>query len=216
VESLLAEVDGLIPSDPKHNGTLGMNGSIGGRVNDLIVVLTGATRFLSGHILQKLVLDHRVREVHCIAIRPDVSGKPRHVKVQQPKIIEHIGDLASPRAGLSQTEFNKLSEHADLIIHTAYVVNFLKSYNSVRPTNVASMSALLAWRLGVECQCILFRPTSSPCSSRQANSRWLRFLPPSCDLQRTSTEKTATASAMRQASGYARHYWSVSQLRCLP
>lgn len=144
VESLLAEVDGLIPSDPKLNGTLGMNGSIGGRVNDLIVVLTGATRFLGGHILQKLVLDHRVREVHCIAIRPDVSGKPRHVKVQQPKIIEHIGDLASPRAGLSQTEFNKLSEHADLIIHTAYVVNFLKSYNSVRPTNVASMPALLA------------------------------------------------------------------------
>lgn len=67
-----------------------------------------------------------------------LSGKPRHVKVQHPKIIEHIGDLASPRAGLSQIEFNKLSEHADLIIYTAYEVNFLKSYNSVRPTNVAS------------------------------------------------------------------------------
>jgi len=144
VESLLAEVDGLIPSDPKLNGTLGINGPISGHFNDLIVVLTGATGFLGGHILQKLVLDYRVREVHCIAIRPDVGGKPRHVKVQHPKIKEHIGDLASLRAGLSQTEFNKLSEHADLIIHTAYEVNFLMSYNSVRPTNVASMPALLA------------------------------------------------------------------------
>ena len=80
----------------------------------------------------------------CIAIRPDVSGKPCHVKVQHPKIIEHIGDLASPRAGLLQTKLNKLSEHVDLIIHTAYEVNFLKSYNSVRSTNVASMPTLLA------------------------------------------------------------------------
>ena len=152
VESLLAEVESLIPCDPKLNGTNGTNWPVNGHSNvltnrhspGLVVVVTGATGFLGGHILQKLVYDDRVREVHCIAIRPDPSGKPRHVRVQHPKIAEHIGDLASPRAGLSQTDFDKLSQHADLIIHPAYEVNFLKSYKSVRPTNVASMLALLA------------------------------------------------------------------------
>lgn len=149
---MLAEVEGLIPSYPKHNGANGTNGSVNGHANGLtnghspglVVVLTGATGFLGGHILQKLVYDDRVREVHCIAIRPNPSGRSRHVKVRHRKIAEHTGDLASPRAGLSQTDFNKMSQHADLIIHAAYEVNFLKSYNSVRPTNVASMPALLA------------------------------------------------------------------------
>ena len=152
IESLLAEVEGLIPSSPKLNGTNGTNGLVNGHANGLtnghspglVVILTGATGFLGGHILRTLIYDDRVREVHCIAIRPDPSGKSRHVKVRHPKIAEHAGDLASPRAGLSQTDFNRLSQHADLIIHPAYEVNFLKSYNSVRSTNVASMPVLLA------------------------------------------------------------------------
>jgi hypothetical protein len=51
----------------------------------------------------------------------------------------HRIDLASPRVGLSQVDFNKLSQHADLIIHHAYEINFIKSYSSVRSVNVASM-----------------------------------------------------------------------------
>ncbi|KAI2630164.1 hypothetical protein GGS26DRAFT_598659 [Hypomontagnella submonticulosa] len=152
IESLLAEVEGLISSKPKLNGANGTNGSANGHINGhanghdsgLVVVLTGATGFLGKHILQKLVHDDRVREVHCIAIRPGPDGTPRHVEVQHPKVIEYIGDLASPLAGLSQASFGKLSQHADLIFHTAFEVNFLKSYNSVRPTNVASMPTLLA------------------------------------------------------------------------
>ncbi|KAI0377622.1 hypothetical protein F5Y04DRAFT_291685 [Hypomontagnella monticulosa] len=152
IESLLAEVESLIPSKSKMNGANGTNGTTNGHINGyansfdsgLIVVLTGATGFLGGHILKKLVHDDRIREVHCISIRPSLDGTPRHVKAQHPKIIEYIGDLASPLAGLSQADFSKLSQHADLIFHTAFEVNFLKSYNSVRQTNIASMPVLLA------------------------------------------------------------------------
>lgn len=152
IESLLAEVEGLIPSDLNVNGRNDKNGLANGHADEwkkrhssgTVVVLTGATGFLGGHMLDKLVCDDRVREVHCLAIRPDSSGQPRHVKTRHPKITEYTGDLASSRCGLSQADFNKLSQHADLIIHPAYDVNFLKSYRSVRPTNVASMPALLA------------------------------------------------------------------------
>ncbi|WYZ38312.1 hypothetical protein EsH8_III_000226 [Colletotrichum jinshuiense] len=105
--------------------------------NGLVVVLTGATGFLGSSVAQRLVDDDRVREVHCIAIR-GADGQARRVPVRSDKIVEHAGDLESPLLGLSDADFDGLSRRADVIIHNGAQVSFLKTYQSLRQSNVSS------------------------------------------------------------------------------
>ncbi|RYP65136.1 hypothetical protein DL769_006415 [Monosporascus sp. CRB-8-3] len=108
----------------------------------LVVLLTGATGFLGTHILQRLVEDDRIKEIHCIAIRPDALGHPRHVSVKSEKVVEYSGDLSDRFLGLSESEFSSLTESIDLIIHNGAEVSFLKTYSSLRRANVVSMRTL--------------------------------------------------------------------------
>ncbi|KAI1776647.1 hybrid PKS-NRPS PsoA [Hypoxylon cercidicola] len=113
-----------------------------GAKSGLTVLLTGATGFLGRHILNSLVESERVREVHCVAIRPDADGKARHV-IPHAKVVEHAGDLSARRLGLSAAAFQQLSDRADVIIHNGADVSFLKSYASLRRPNVLSTRALI-------------------------------------------------------------------------
>ena len=101
------------------------------------VILTGATGFLGGHILQHLVASERIAQVHCIAIRQH-GTHPRDLPIQSKKIVVHYGDLSLPRLGLSEAAFTSLSALADAIIHNGADVSFLKSYTSIRKPNVVS------------------------------------------------------------------------------
>ncbi|KUJ10079.1 hybrid PKS-NRPS PsoA [Mollisia scopiformis] len=108
----------------------------------LEVVLTGATGFIGRHLLSQLIQDPRVAYVHCIAIRPDACGKPRHLSMKSDKIIEYTGDLWSLNLGLSDPQFTSLAEHADVIIHNGADVSLLKTYQSLRRANVVSTRTL--------------------------------------------------------------------------
>ncbi|KAI6764126.1 hypothetical protein HG530_007915 [Fusarium avenaceum] len=103
----------------------------------LVVVLTGATGFLGSSIAQCLVDNARVAEVHCIAIR-DSSSQIDRVSVKSDKIHQHAGDLESPLLGLSHAQFQDLSQRANIIIHNGAQVSFLKTYQSLRRSNVSS------------------------------------------------------------------------------
>lgn len=105
--------------------------------NSLVVVLTGATGFLGGAIVQRLVDDARVGEVHCVAIR-DANGPVRRVPVRSDRVFEYAGDLELPLLGLSGTDFDSLSKRANVIIHNGAQVSFLKTYHSLRKSNVSS------------------------------------------------------------------------------
>ncbi|KAL7940875.1 polyketide synthase [Trichoderma barbatum] len=104
----------------------------------LSIILTGATGFLGRYILQNLVNDERVSEIHCVAIRPRANGEPRHFITSSPKIIGHAGDLGDRSLGLSSSEFKDLAARADVIIHNGADVSFLKTYRSLRRPNVLS------------------------------------------------------------------------------
>jgi thioester reductase-like protein len=108
----------------------------------LIVVLTGATGFIGKHLLSYLVQDPRVAQVHCIAIRPDTTGRARHVAGKSDKIVEYTGDLSIVNLGLSDSEYTFLTEKADCIIHNGADVSLLKTYQSLRRANVLSTRTL--------------------------------------------------------------------------
>ncbi|OPB36124.1 hypothetical protein A0O28_0108990 [Trichoderma guizhouense] len=104
----------------------------------LLVILTGATGFLGRHILQHLVNDERVSEIHCVAIRPGANGELRHVDISSPKIIEYAGDLGDRNLGLSFSQLKNLVARADVIVHNGADVSFMKTYRSLRRPNVLS------------------------------------------------------------------------------
>ncbi|KAI0010863.1 hybrid PKS-NRPS PsoA [Xylariaceae sp. FL0662B] len=110
--------------------------------SSLVVILTGATGFLGTHILQQLVKDERVREIHCVAVRPDDLGNGRRIRVESEKIIKYSGDLSDKFLGLSNTDFRLLADRADLVIHNGADVSFMKTYHSLRNSNVFSTRAL--------------------------------------------------------------------------
>ena len=107
------------------------------------IILTGATGFLGKHILERLVSNELVETVHCVAIRRDSQGNARHLNVQSPKIREYPGDLGQPLLGLSQANFDTLSNTANAIIHNGADVSFLKSYQALKATNVLSTKTLI-------------------------------------------------------------------------
>ncbi|KAL7925223.1 polyketide synthase [Trichoderma austrokoningii] len=106
------------------------------------VILTGATGFLGRNMLKFLVDDGRVSEIHCIAIRPDVNGQPRHVDVSSSKIIEYSGNLADHDLGLSSEQLESIASRANVIIHNGADVSFMKTYQSLRRSNVLSTRRL--------------------------------------------------------------------------
>ena len=108
----------------------------------LIIILTGATGFIGRHLLSHLIKDSRVAQVHCLAIRPDASGRPRNVSVKSNKIIEYMGDLSTLSLGLSDSQFASLADRAHVIIHNGADVSLLKTYQSLRRANVVSTRTL--------------------------------------------------------------------------
>ncbi|KAI0508465.1 hybrid PKS-NRPS PsoA [Xylaria bambusicola] len=132
-------VDGL-PKPQPH--LLVSRGKPSDDTQGLIIVLTGATGFIGKHLLWHLVQNPRVAEVHCIAIRPNNDGQPRRLPLQHEKVFEYVGDLSDINLGLSGAEFSFLVEHADAIIHNGADVSLLKTYSSLRRTNVISTRRL--------------------------------------------------------------------------
>lgn len=139
-QELASLLEGL---PPKPAGQAAFDRRDSGVECGLSIVMTGTTGFLGKHILSRLVDNPRVDTIHCIAIRADSSGKPRHAAVQHPKIVEYTGDLSAPRLGLSDADFDMLSREADAIIHNGADVSFLKSYTALRAINVLSSRSLL-------------------------------------------------------------------------
>ncbi|KAI0869277.1 putative hybrid NRPS/PKS enzyme [Hypoxylon argillaceum] len=106
-----------------------------------VVVLTGATGFLGRALLARLLDDDTVLKVHCLAVRKDFSSLPSRFK--SPKVILHKGDLASPRLGLTESEASKVFAEANVVIHNGADVSFMKSYKSLKPTNLEATKELV-------------------------------------------------------------------------
>jgi hybrid polyketide synthase/nonribosomal peptide synthetase ACE1 len=107
------------------------------------VVFTGSTGFLGKAILQRLVATPSIEKVYCIAVRPN---SPRsHPVFSSPKVLVYTGDQSLPLLGLSPSEATSIMSDADTIIHNGADVSFLKTYSSLRKTNLESTKQLAEW-----------------------------------------------------------------------
>lgn len=100
------------------------------------VVLTGATGFMGKEILRQLVADDKVQAVYCLATRKSRDELPEIFA--DPKVHVFGGNLGAPRLGLSDADAASIFSRADIVIHNGADVSFMKSYQSLKLTNVAS------------------------------------------------------------------------------
>ncbi|KAJ5784606.1 Acyl transferase/acyl hydrolase/lysophospholipase [Penicillium pulvis] len=105
-----------------------------------VVVLTGATGFIGKEILRNLLDDENVQAVHCLAVRSLSAGLPDIFS--HPKVRTYGGDLGAPRLGLADSDAVSIFSCADVIVHNGADVSFMKTYQSLKLTNVASTKEL--------------------------------------------------------------------------
>ncbi|KAM0323352.1 hypothetical protein ACHAQA_008945 [Verticillium albo-atrum] len=122
------------------------------------VILTGSTGFLGIEILRQLVDCPEITRVHCIAVR---SASKLGYLQSSPKVKIHLGDLAASQVGLSPETASDIFSAAAAIIHSGADVSFLKTYSTLRRTNLEATKELarLALAHGVPFHYISTMPT---------------------------------------------------------
>lgn len=106
-----------------------------------VVVLTGATGFIGKEIVRQLIDDNHVQVIYCVAVRKPLAQLP--AIFAHPKVHVYHGDLASPHLGLSDADAALIFSRADAVIHNGADVSFMKSYQTLRLSNVASTQELV-------------------------------------------------------------------------
>ncbi|BBZ12689.1 fatty acyl-AMP ligase [Mycobacterium branderi] len=121
------------------------------------ILLTGATGFL-GPFLVSSLLAQTSYTVHALVRATDaahgldriVAGL-RQAHLWSPRLEAEVrarvrvicGDLAEPNLGIGEAAFQRLAESIDAIVHNGALVNYVRTYDALRPTNVAGTHELL-------------------------------------------------------------------------
>jgi len=121
------------------------------------VLLTGATGFLGPFLLRSL-LDQTsatytvlMRGTDPAAARERLTTTLQESGLYDSRTAENFaarvqvicGDLASPRLGLSDHDWARLTETIDTIVHNAAWVDYILDYDALRPANVEGTRELL-------------------------------------------------------------------------
>jgi phthiocerol/phenolphthiocerol synthesis type-I polyketide synthase E len=116
------------------------------------VLLTGGTGFL-GPFLAAELLARTDATVHCLLRASDAEAGLRRIHnrlaesgladVDLSRIVAVPGDLAKPLLGLGTADFDRLAQHLDAIYHCGAWVNFVRPYQTLKPTNVTGTQEVL-------------------------------------------------------------------------
>ncbi|ENH67909.1 Lovastatin nonaketide synthase [Fusarium oxysporum f. sp. cubense race 1] len=102
----------------------------------LRVLVTGATGFLGRNLMSHLAESPQVSEIHCLVRDASITDPSDKVTLWR-------GDLSQPNLGLSDTDFTRLSNSVDAIIHCGANRSFWDDYRSLRAVNVTSVAELV-------------------------------------------------------------------------
>ncbi|WP_374974215.1 amino acid adenylation domain-containing protein [Acinetobacter venetianus] len=117
------------------------------------VLLTGATGFLGMHIIEQLIqLTDATIYCHVRSSSPDVAIQKLEENFKRfgiknlngnTRIKIICGDLTEPKLGLSETDYQMLSENIDTIYHNGAQVNHIYDYEYLYNANVRSTVDLI-------------------------------------------------------------------------
>lgn len=107
-----------------------------------VVILTGGSGYLGKALVQAMITDSTIKEIHCLGVR-NVASRTDMRKLA--KVTLYEGDLCQPRIGLSQSVIDDLFNRADLIIHNGADISYMKTYQSMRQSNFLTTKDLLQW-----------------------------------------------------------------------
>ncbi|KAJ8123303.1 hypothetical protein ONZ43_g715 [Nemania bipapillata] len=109
-----------------------------------IVILTGGTGYLGKALIQAMVRDPTIKEIHRLEVR-NVSSRGELAHLD--KLTLHEGDLCHPRIGLSQSAIDDLFSRAGLIIHNGADTSYMRTYESMRQSNFLTTKDLIKWSM---------------------------------------------------------------------
>ena len=126
----------------------GATGFLGGNLNcTLCFLVLNKTCLCVAHLLRSL-LEHTEADIYCLVrARDSVEGAARIAETaakygavvsveNNPRVIAVVGDLGTPRLGLSDQQASMLAATVDVILHSGSLVNFLQPYSALKPANV--------------------------------------------------------------------------------
>ncbi|WP_322858707.1 thioester reductase domain-containing protein [Mycobacterium europaeum] len=126
-----------------------------GAVSDIL--LTGATGFLGPFLIASL-LGRTSYTVHALVRATDsghgldrIVASLRKARLWSPALEAQArervrvvcGDLAEPQLGLGEAGFRRLADSVDAVVHNGALVNYVRTYDALRPANVAGTHELL-------------------------------------------------------------------------
>jgi thioester reductase-like protein len=137
------------------------------------ILLTGATGFLGPFLLSSL-LGRTSYTLHALVRATDaehgldrIIASLRRAHLWSPALEAEVrarvhvirGDLAEPDLGIGEAAFRRLADSVDAIVHNGALVNYVRTYDALRPANVAGTRELL--RLALTAHRKIFHLVSS-------------------------------------------------------
>ena len=126
-----------------------------GAASDILV--TGATGFLGPFLISSL-LGRTSSNLHALIRATDeahgldrIVASLRRAQLWSPALEAEVrarvrvvcGDLAESHLGIGEPAFQRLAESVDAIVHNGALVNYVRTYDALRPANVAGTHELL-------------------------------------------------------------------------
>lgn len=124
------------PTDILLTGATGFLGpflvsSLLGQTSDTVHALVRATD--PAHGLDRIVASLRSAQLWTPALEAEVRARVRVI----------CGDLAKPALGIGEAAFQQLAEDIGAVVHNGALVNYVRTYDALRPANVEGTRELL-------------------------------------------------------------------------
>ncbi|KAG9235111.1 hypothetical protein BJ875DRAFT_281560 [Amylocarpus encephaloides] len=178
----------------------------------ITVFLTGATGFLGSYILRDLltrpspsikVIAH-VRAVDRASALNRVTQTCQAYGVWDPTWTSRIscvtGCLGDPRLGLSETDWNKLANEVNVVIHNGAQVHWVYPYSNLRPANVQGTLDILSL-------CATGIPKRLSFVSSTSVLDTAHFVKQSQSGKEVSEDDDLSGSAIGLGTGYGQSKW---------
>ncbi|WP_371554255.1 thioester reductase domain-containing protein [Streptomyces longwoodensis] len=173
------------------------------------VLLTGATGFLGAFLLRDLMRTTRAT-VHCLVRAADEAAALERLRenlvryavwedVDPGRLAVVVGDLAQPRLGLSEEDFDALAATMDAVYHNGARVHWLHPYETLRAANVRGTEEVLRLAARHRSVPVHYVSTVGVFADGAEDGRPLRVTDP-------------TGPAQRLPSGYVQSKWVAEQL----